>query len=128
MRVQIFRKKLANGHHETRVQVNDSFWFATGSNDKASDTGLLLFLAEEFARAQLTIKERDVRMNDYSCPECKGTGETLIGFPKMSCYFCNGTGRLPDRRSKTISDRRKYDSPGMERRKNFTFTDRRRKI
>jgi len=69
-------------------------------------------------------------VNDYTCPECKGTGHQYAKDidDVVTCGRCLAVGRLPDRRSKTISDRRKYDSPGNERRKNFIFTDRRKKI
>lgn len=70
-------------------------------------------------------------MNDYTCPRCKGMGKIQHGILSSmfkDCPDCRGDGRLLDRRGKTISDRRKYDGPGMERRKNFTFTDRRKKI
>jgi DnaJ-class molecular chaperone len=50
-----------------------------------------------------SIPEATGRGNDYTCPECRGTGKVTIKTPFdpmiMDCYSCNGIGRLPDRRS-----------------------------
>lgn len=75
-------------------------------------------------------------MNDYTCPRCRGLKTVREEFDSgldapifdVPCLMCKGTGRLLDRRAKTISDRRRFDPTGTGRRFNEFRHDRRKKI
>lgn len=66
---------------------------------------------------------------EYVCPKCKGEGHLYIREidDVVSCSECEGNGFLENRRS-NLEERRVYSIFGRERRKNVTFTDRRKRI